>query len=240
MDLKLQIRKILREEIKIQWEDKNKTPNGSNILRSFLNKKGLLPKTSFLKGIFTSSEQDDDIGKFILEKIKSNDYTLLGDDHISDSYSLVSSIKVSIEKILFEIIDQFSPDEDIIKIKCPTISGDYELSISYRIKKSIYKTLVQNMQQGNNKEKLSESTSGVEKHSNNLKKMTIDFIGEDKVCDLMVSYVGNTFLVNVIYNGASSYILPKKLEKFLTSIIPVNLFVIVTDTTECNRRKNLR
>lgn len=141
MGMQEQIRKILREEIKIQFGGENKNPNGGNFLRSFLDKKGLLPKVPTLKRIFTFSEQDDDIGKFILEKIKINDYTLLGIEDVSDRYFLGTSIKVSIEKLLFEIINRFNPDEDFITIKCPTISGDYELSISYRIKKEINKGL---------------------------------------------------------------------------------------------------
>jgi len=142
MDMQEQIRKILREEIKIKWGVENENPNGGNVLRSFLDKKGLLPKATTLKRIFTFPKQDDDIGKFILEKIKSNDYILLGIEDNNDRF-LGTSIKVSIEKLLFEIIDESLPDEGIITIKCPTISGNYELSISYRIKKGIYKTLEQ-------------------------------------------------------------------------------------------------
>lgn len=94
---------------------------------------------------------------------------------------------------------------------------------------------------------VNESTSGVEKldnlkgkHSNNLKKLTIDFIGEDNVCNLQVLYSHNTYVIDIIYNGVSTYTLPKKLEKFLRSIIPVNLFAIVTDTIDCNPTNNLR
>jgi len=68
------------------------------------------------------------------------------------------------------------------------------------------------------------------KYSDRLEKMTTDFIGKDKICDIFALYSNKTYLVMVLYNGSSNNYLDEELQNFLKTIIPVNLFTLITDT----------
>jgi hypothetical protein len=68
------------------------------------------------------------------------------------------------------------------------------------------------------------------KYSDRLEKMTTDFIGKDKICDIFALYSNKTYLVMVLYNGSSNNYLDEELQNFLKTIVPVNLFTLITDT----------
>jgi hypothetical protein len=68
------------------------------------------------------------------------------------------------------------------------------------------------------------------KYSNRLEKMTTDFIGKDKICDIFALYSNKTYLVMVLYNGSSNNYLDEELQNFLKTIVPVSLFTLITDT----------
>ena len=68
------------------------------------------------------------------------------------------------------------------------------------------------------------------KYSDKLEKMTTDFIGKDKICDIFALYSDKTYLVMVLYNGSSNSYLDEELQNFLRSIVPVSLFTLITDT----------
>ena len=68
------------------------------------------------------------------------------------------------------------------------------------------------------------------KYSDRLEKMTTDFIGKDKICDIFALYSNKTYLVMVLYNGSSNNYLDEELQNFLKTIVPVSLFTLITDT----------
>ena len=71
------------------------------------------------------------------------------------------------------------------------------------------------------------------KLSNLLEELTISYLGEDKICDIVAIYEENTYIILVLYNGDSGHYLNEKLEIYLKSYIPVALFAIITNT-DCN------
>lgn len=68
------------------------------------------------------------------------------------------------------------------------------------------------------------------RHSDSLEKLTINFIGEDKICDVIAVFSESIYVVMVLYNGGSRYNLDIELQKFLKSIIPIKIFTMIADT----------
>lgn len=67
------------------------------------------------------------------------------------------------------------------------------------------------------------------KLSDVLENLTIDFLGEENICDLIAMYASGTYVIMVLYNGPSKWDLQSKLDQHLRSYIPVNLFSMITD-----------
>lgn len=67
------------------------------------------------------------------------------------------------------------------------------------------------------------------RHSDSLEKLTIDFIGEDKICDVVAVFSKSMYVVMVLYNGGSRYDLDIELQKFLKSIIPIEIYTMIAD-----------
>jgi hypothetical protein len=81
--------------------------------------------------------------------------------------------------------------------------------------------------------KFKKETVNRGKLSNLLEELTISYLGEDKICDIVAIYEENTYIILVLYNGDSGHYLNEKLEIYLKSYIPVALFAIITNT-DCN------
>jgi hypothetical protein len=83
--------------------------------------------------------------------------------------------------------------------------------------------------------KFKKETVNKGKFSNLLEELTISYLGEENVCDVVAIYAENTYIILVLYNGESGHYLNEKLEVSLKSYIPVDLFAIITNT-DCNEK----
>ena len=81
--------------------------------------------------------------------------------------------------------------------------------------------------------KFNKNQSERGKLSDILENLAIDYIGEENICDIFALYASGTYVVMVLYNGSSKWDLSPKLDIYLRSYIPVNLFSMITDT-KCN------
>jgi hypothetical protein len=78
--------------------------------------------------------------------------------------------------------------------------------------------------------KFKKETVNKGKFSDLLEELTISYLGEENVCDVVAVYAENTYIILVLYNGDSGNYLNEKLEVSLKSYIPVALFAIITNT----------
>jgi hypothetical protein len=83
--------------------------------------------------------------------------------------------------------------------------------------------------------KFKKETVNRGKLSNLLEDLTISYLGEENVCDVVAIYAENTYIILVLYNGDSGNYLNEKLEVSLKAYIPVSLFAIITNT-DCNEK----
>lgn len=72
------------------------------------------------------------------------------------------------------------------------------------------------------------------KFSQALERLSISFIGEKNICDLIAMTADDeNYVVLVLFNGPSPYDLSFKLDVFLKKFLPIKVFSLITDT-ECN------
>ena len=81
--------------------------------------------------------------------------------------------------------------------------------------------------------KFNKNQSERGKLSDILENLAIDYIGEENICDIFALYASETYILMVLYNGSSKWDLSSKLDTYLRSYIPVNLFSMIKDT-KCN------
>lgn len=68
------------------------------------------------------------------------------------------------------------------------------------------------------------------KFSELLEELAISYLGKENVCDIVAIYAEDTYIILVLYNGNTGNYLNEKLEVYLKSYIPVELFAIITNT----------
>lgn len=71
--------------------------------------------------------------------------------------------------------------------------------------------------------------------SNILEKITIDYIGEKNVCDVVAVVSQDLYVVMVLYNGSSPWNLNSKLDEFIKKILPIRMFTMISDV-KCDKK----